>query len=471
MKENIIDKNNTLKNISNLEDDKQVIDMGHHNIRYMSMTIFLYIKIINNENKIRDYKDNVKMQIQVIFKKIINEIIYSSESWKDYNKFLEKNKLSILKLSKNGRDYINYYDIIFKFMNDMKIKMKNIIDNKIYELCPFESIILYYMIQIFDDGIFSDITINELYNIIDIYNKSFSSESVGHEKCLCKKLFNKDKLIEPNDKIKKLSSYLLTHYDQISNIGNLYDKFLSKYPNINYLINHFIYFTGNNNDFDLYKKFNLIGYDNKNVFIIYLKPQFNDLNYNDTLIDSIYDTFLISNIKKCKEDANIDNEKKDNIYKNYERFANKSIKTIVFSLDNNNYSIFEWKNENEKENLINTNNDFFIENIKNKIIKKYLVESKYLYDFFKYWKEEFLLKDLSSEKIIKEIIKQLKSNENYDKMPHFIIKMFERIETLILVKVNKLSDFENKEKFMEILNEIIIESINEFLGIETNDSS
>ena len=81
------------------------------------------------------------------------------------------------------------------------------------------------------------------------------------------------------------------------------------------------------------------------------------------------------------------------------------------------------------------------------------------------------MKDLTSDKIIKEIIKQLKSNEYYDKMPHFIIKMFERIETLILVRVNKLSDFENKEKFMEILNEIIIESVQEFLGIETNDSS
>ena len=99
-----------------------------------------------------------------------------------------------------------------------------------------------------------------------------------------------------------------------------------------------------------------------------------------------------------------------------------------------------------------------------------MVESKYLYDFFIYWKEEFSLKNLLPDKIIKEIIKQLKINEYYDKMPHFIIKMFERIETLISVRINKLSDFENKEKFMETLNEIIIESVHEFLGIENNDS-
>ena len=55
------------------------------------------------------------------------------------------------------------------------------------------------------------IVINELYNITDIYNKSFDTNYQGHEKCLCKKLFNKDKLIVSNEKIQKLSKYLLTH--------------------------------------------------------------------------------------------------------------------------------------------------------------------------------------------------------------------------------------------------------------------
>ena len=44
------------------------------------------------------------------------------------------------------------------------------------------------------------------------------------------------------------------------------------------MINHFIDFSGNNNDFKLYKTFNLIGYDDKNTYIIYLKPQFNYLS-------------------------------------------------------------------------------------------------------------------------------------------------------------------------------------------------
>ena len=72
---------------------------------------------------------------------------------------------------------------------------------------------------------------------------------------------------------------------------------------------------------------------------------------------------------------------------------------------------------------------------------------------------------------MKEIIKKIKESEYYDKMQHFIIKMFETIETLILYRINKLNDFDDKDFFMEKLNKIIIESVQEFLGIETNDSS
>ena len=80
--------------------------------------------------------------------------------------------------------------------------------------------------------------------------------------------------------------------------------------------NHFIYFKGANDDISLYKIFNLIAYDDDNTFIIYVKPQFNFMNYYETLIDSIYDTFLINNLK---EDD--DNKYDDDTKTNYERFA------------------------------------------------------------------------------------------------------------------------------------------------------
>ena len=64
------------------------------------------------------------------------------------------------------------------------------------------------------------------------------------------------------------------------------------------------------------KKLNLIGYDENIVIISYIKPQFNSLNYNEILVNSIFDTYLINNVKK--------NDKEGNISENYKRFYGKN---------------------------------------------------------------------------------------------------------------------------------------------------
>jgi len=471
---NFINKTDILSVLADKEENKSVIDMGHHNIRYTSMMIYLYIKIINNEIKNKD--SEIKKQIQKIFNNIINEIIYKATSWQDYNICLnkeKKEKIALLKLSDTGRDYDKYFNILYSFMNNIKLKLKEIINNKIHELCPFESIVLYYMIQIHDDGIYTDITINELYNIIDIYSKSFNDELIGHDKCLCKKKFNNQIILNTNDNIKNMTNYLLVHYENINKIGKIYDLFLNKYTKVNWLINHTIYFSGMNTDFNLHKKFKLIGYDQKNVFIIYIKPQFNNLNYNHTLVDSIYDDFLLLNLKK-PENNNDDEYSKS--LEDYTKLANKTIRTIVFSLDNDIYHLFEWKNN--EENLIIKNKMMLLDHIKNKLFNKYEIESKYLFNFYKYWIEEITKnqeQELTPDKIIKNLIAEYKKDKNIDKRPHFIIKFFERIEYKISDTRNKnekisiLNSYNDKNYFMDKLKNIILDSINDYLGIENNE--
>ena len=45
------------------------------------------------------------------------------------------------------------------------------------------------------------------------------------------------------------------------------------------------------------------------------------------------------------------------------------------------------------------------------------------------------------------------------------------IDTLIAHKIYKLNDFDNKDFFMENLNKIIIDSVNDFFGIEITNSN
>ena len=74
------------------------------------------------------------------------------------------------------------------------------------------------MIQNISQGMHSNITINELYNIIDIYDNSFSEKCKGHDKCICKSSFNEKTTIKMNNNIEKMSKYLLNHYENINNI-------------------------------------------------------------------------------------------------------------------------------------------------------------------------------------------------------------------------------------------------------------
>ena len=349
-------------------------------------------------------------------------------------------------------------------MNDVKIKLQGILSNKITILCPLESIILYYMIDITHQGIYTDITMNELYNIIDIYSKSFNNSYDGHNSCLCKKHF-KTQYIETNKNIEKMSKYLTKHYEDINNVGKVYDAFLQQYPKVNWLRTHEIIYNGTNEDFKLSKKFNLIGYDSNNVFIVYVKPQFNDLHLYDTLMDSIYDTFLIKNIKQPLQHD--DKEKYNKCLEDFKKFNNKNIITVVFSLDNKNYKTYQWYS-NESKDLIN--NKIIVAQIRIKLIKKYISESKYVFSYYKYYRKQNV--EVQAKRCIKEFIIYYKNNKNYDKMPQFLLRFFQKIEDDISASKNKndiLQLYDDKEFFLNKLHGIIVNSLDEYLDFEEDD--
>lgn len=434
--------------------EKNIIDMSHHNIRYASMVVYLYIKIVNNENNIND--SVIKKQLKAIFKNVIEKDILTAFNWQGYYDLLKENFLCILKITNSGKDYVRYYDIIMSFMNSVKLKLQGIISNKNTALCPLESIILYYMIDITHNGRYTDITTNELYNIIDIYSKSFDNSFDGHTNCLCKNHFN-TKCIETNINIEKMSKYLTKHYEDISNIGKVYDEFLQQYPKVNWLRTHPIIYNGTSDDFKLSKRFDLIGYDSNTVFIVYVKPQFNDLNLYDTLIDSIYDTFLIKNIKQPNP-QNDDKEKYNKCLEDVKKFYNKKIITVVFSLDNKKYKTYQWCNKN----LIN--NKLIVEQIRTKLVNKYVNESKYAFSYYTYFRKQNI--EVPAKKCIKKFIIYYKNIDNYDKMPPFLLRFFQKIEDDISNTKESLERYDCKEFFLDELKRIIENSLNEYLDFE-----
>jgi len=69
---------------------------------------------------------------------------------------------------------------------------------------------------------------------------------------------------------------------------------MKKYPKIKWRLSFDVFYKGNNSDYKI------IGEDNKNFFIVNIKPSFNEINYNKELFNSVFDTFLFknSNIEK-----------------------------------------------------------------------------------------------------------------------------------------------------------------------------
>jgi len=246
-----------------------------------------------------------------------------------------------------------------------------------------------------------------------------------------------------------MNNCLFNHYEQINKIGQIYDKFFVDFPKVEWKINYSIYFNGNNNNFELKKHFQLIGFDNNNVYIIYVKPALDNLNNNHILINSIYDTFLLNNIKQKP----FNREDKENICEKYKNFGNKQIKTIIFALNANNYILIDWIKNNV--NLIIENTNLLKNHVKKSITEKYILDCKNVFCFYKYWC--YKLNTIENyEDLISEILIIIRDDDINNLIPTFIIDFFNSL------KYEQREQYENKEYFFNKLNMCITRTIERF---------
>jgi len=399
--------------------NKKLIDLSHHNIRYACIYTHFIIYSMKYDNK---------NQIKVIFNNIIKSKIKICNNWKEYNNCLWNNKKIINEqiFGKNKNIQYktipiinlndNYFDIILENIKNIKDKLEK---DKYFKLCPFERILLLYMKDICDIPFECRISIAEIYNIINNFNNAFNYNLEGHNRCLCKNYFKNNEINNENNDYK----YLQFFYQEMINISKIYKNFFSNFSNLNILIDHNISINFNC-DLELKKRFPIIIFNDEYVFNIYIKPNLIELNYYEILNESIIDTFLIKN---CKGK---DNNSEDNKL----RFYNKKIKTLVFSLNLDNYFEIEWDKEHYKENII-------LDIIKDYLYNELKFKTNNLYSNYNYYKKINNLNNL---------IKDFKE-KNKD-LPDFINSFFDRIDE----ETNEIT----KDKFNIILERRIKNLIN-----------
>ena len=417
-------KNEIKENKENNDDNKQIIDLKHHKIRYYTMCILLIIEIMNHNFDINreDTIHPFKQQIFQIWKNCLYYKIRIVNSAKEYNIILNNSDLKEIPFLIYHKDnkLNKYSDFILDKIKKIRKKLSTFINNSnlnknaFIKLKPLESIILYYLMEIIDQREYSDFSINDLYDVIDYYKSKSNGEK------------NKNKFIK-------------NHYQKLTDVGNLFKNIINKYPNLLWLINYKFSYKSKNEDFYIYSKHKFIAYNNENVCLFYLKPQFNSLNYNEIMYDSIYDSYLLINTEK---------------------FTNKKISSCVISFDNDKPYYFNWY-LNDK-NLLIENQEIIKSIIKNNLNHYWQIKFMNLFNYYTYHINN--TKNNNFTPTFNEIIRELESIEN---MPLFIKNIFNNIK--LFYKMNKENPIEYIKKlctnkgFRELFNSELDESIDNFI--------
>lgn len=448
---NTIILHSTVLQLPKLSDTKLLIDMGDHNIRYSAIFINIIVHCCNYDLMA---KSTTKKPFNMILNKLKSaDCIKHVNKWQEYFKILTDNNkegqrsfVPILIFTTRDSDYMKYYNIIFTTMLRIIDELTKIGNAQLNYFCPLESVILYYMIECIESHKYQKITISDLYNIVDTYSKVFDHTSLGHEHCKCKTLFAAKNII--NESQRKNSEYLHNHYERLNHVNRIMEDFSVKHSGINWLYNHPVSYK-NIEQIDINRRFNLMGYNDTNVYIFNIKPQLSEINFNECLISSIFDTWLISNIS-------IESP-------NYTRFNNKQIVSCVLSLNREElYTI-------NLTSIINDNMAFLNKYVMQLLLRMYNRQHLQYYNTF--------MNVVNELKEVKQIFEYCLEDCNKKKAPSatYIVDFLKYIMNDITIcptkktKKEKLAFYMDENNFLQTIGGFLHRSLCRVLNIENTD--
>jgi len=400
--------------------NKQV-DWKYHCIRHS----IYYMNAINQIYKYKPCQFD-KSQTKTVIDKIVKLNVISRTPNEFYTILKSKSQKSI---GENNLDFFplcelpkyNKYnkkikEIIQKITSDYKKNNMSIVN-----LSPLESCIFSYLIDIYSNKIFHNITPCMIYDIV----RSFESNDDHNIK----------DLIEESECIKSIMKQLM------ETIQTTEDK------NINWNIHHWINMDGNTDELTIRNKYCIIGNTPNKVHHLVFQTDYNNLNHWTTMIQILLERFIIMNANSNERDIN-----------NKTRFSNKKIITYLLILKKNKYEIINW----DFENSINEELKVII---KNALITHFETYNTELFNYCRF-------------------VKTNKNKWTGYKSPyHYLIKEFENISYVSQIfmhlseEINKgnnkyVKDLtDNEETFTTKLNEYIEDMCDTYLWLNKIDEN
>lgn len=439
-------------------DDKTIIDWGHHKIRFAVFWYNILSNILKNEKICEDTSQFLAMMLNVSklcircyphneYYKCLDEISKNNSS-QNYQKNVT---IPILCLGSDDKSvYHKYKNILYRFIGNIQ---KKIIEKTLPSLCPMESVILLYMIQTMKDGKYSDITIMDVYNIMYCYDDcSKLIQSIHNDGCICKQVFVDDSDYENQTSHSDVRCSILNHYECTTNIEKMFQNYINYIKNVLkddsefvYNVLHKTYYGQNNDKMSIMRQFLIIAHSEKHVIFFVVKPQFNNLNFNKVILDILFDSLIVQN---CRDENNA------------ARYDGKKVFACIFTFDSIR-PIFV-------DPSISKDDDMLKNCIKKYLIDKYTGTHKIVFDYY-----EHCRKNKSSGKTGLEIVCEYLSGDTCcRRMPSYIRIFFDSIKREIDRSRNsnernsiikKITDYQT---FVCEINKYLEEDVDDFLKIK-----
>lgn len=414
--------------------DKRLVDLQHHLFRYGSMVSTIYFEIVADANR---ESSHLKKHINMLFKTIYDAEIKCCTTMKEYYETLNwesgLREIPLIKFSRN-RKYSHYYDDIKTLIEDVQKLLKR--QEKSSEMVsienPLHSIMIYYLMEMARGQ--TPFSITDLYDIIASY--------------------------------KETDEALQDHYDRISNTQRLFRYFKTNYPAPwDYVQPQQTFLEGNQGStaFCVKTRIELQAYTEDKVVIFVIRPQLSDINFNETKLKTVLDTFVLKNAKQIN--------RKGEKTKQANRTHGREIFTCVISLDLDEPLYFMW------DNIITSHDHDMRSTLVDEITKHYESYSLSMYHFFKYWVENT---EGKPDKKVKAVVREFDTrvqDKHPSTWPKYVGRFFDHIKDDIIktidkqAKKNMLEQLLGEEFFVERLRVMILREVQDYIGFEEESDS
>jgi hypothetical protein len=478
----IIKPNDYKKFLPKRGNNKDIIDWGHHTVRY-NVAVLRFLMLISKDVENQPFKHmlknrkkhEIKLYSYREYYKIL-QIINGNSKDKSYEK---NNIIPILLFSEDeNSQYHKYANIIKQIMLHIQQKIEeyyrydNTDGSKELTLCPIECVILYYMIEIIHSGSYSSISIMEIYSILLSYDSCadlIDEEHVMKNGCLCNQCFHSD-IHSSAVCYSDLRKSIKNHYDNLNNVAQIYRNYKTYLTetlhidinSIHYNLNKKIWYENNNGDFGVVTSYVIIGYSSTHVIFFTIKPSFNELNFNKIVCDSIFDTFILEN-----------NNEIDDISNEY-KYKGKQIYNCILTFDSLTPVFYQIAKPEVEEGEPCKHDLVIKESIRNYLVNKYVQYHELIYKYYMWCIKNKPVNFHDTE--IKYVLDTIKKEHNKEVLlvlliPDYITRFFENKYKQYCKEKDKIKKVEIEKEmkyqkyFINQMDELMIEHITDFLKL------